>query len=271
MAETNPNRPSDGPATKFIADHLVTSLFTREADYFGLVLVAGWPPNQMMDQAYQQFLDEVRSCFHKSDLESAVGPPNVYLYPTQCLHVTIATLHHVHKKRPDLGKDYYYELTEKYVDLVKAASQCDAWPKCTNQVDRDGSVQSPPQMKLQLELVQLGQKAGILLWNDKSGYINAMRDCLQKEATQRGIQIDSIPNIIHSTFLRFAHEPIHSGSGEAIQQKFQSIVIPKANAMFSVTSQPDSYVWDDSLCKLVCETMPYMHIPNDEEHVYLKL
>lgn len=239
----------------------MASLFAKEDEYFGLVLVAGWPPNQLMDQPYQQFLDEVRNCFHESDLESANGPPNVYLYPTDSLHITIATLHHVHKKQLDLGQDYYDELTKRYVDLVKAASQYAEWPKCLNRIEP----------KMQLELVQLGQKAGILLWNDKSGHINAMRDCLRKEAVERGIEIHSIPNIVHSTFLRFANEPMHSGSGEEIQQKFQPIVVQKGNDVFSVTTQSDSCPWDDSLCKLVCETMPYMHIPNDEEHVYLKL
>jgi hypothetical protein len=157
----------------------------------------------------------------------------VYLYPTDSLHITIATLYHVHKKH---RARYYDELTKRYVDLVKAASR----PKCLNRIEGGSSVQSPPQLKMQLELVQLGQKAGILLWNDKSGQINAMRDCLRKVAVERGIEIHSIPNIVHSTFLRFANEPMHSGSGEEVQQKFQSIVVPKANAMFSVTTQSES-------------------------------
>jgi len=182
------NRPRDGPATNFTADPLVESLFSKEDDYFGLVLVAGWPPNQLMDSTYQTYLDKVRSCFHRADLEdNGTAPPNVYFYPTQSLHVTIATLYHVKKKEPGVDEEYYIDLQEKYIRLVKAASQRNDWPK-------------PNPLNLKLESVQLGQKAGIFLWEDSSGQINAMRTCLKEEAEANGIKIDSIPNIKYCPF-----------------------------------------------------------------------
>ena len=249
------NRPRDGPATNFTADPLVESLFTKEDDYFGLVLVAGWPPNQLMDSTYQTYLDQVRNCFDKADFEDDNGtaPPNVYLYPTQCLHVTIATLYHVKKREPDFDEDYYIDLQEKYINLVKAAAQRNGWPT------------SNP-LNLKLESVQLGQKAGIFLWEDTSGQINAMRTCLKEEAELNGIKIHSIPDIVHSTFLRFARDP--TGSGKEIQQKFQTYVASHAAQNFrSVLAHSNDTAWDCSLCKLVNETTPYMHIPNDKDHV----
>jgi hypothetical protein len=256
------NQPNDGPATQFKADPLVSSLFVnKEDEYFGLVLNTGWPPNDEIDAPYQSFLDQVRKCFDKADVESTENePPNVYLYPTQCLHVTVATFYPIRKKQPELGDEYYLELKNKAVELVEAASQRDDWPKVT--------VQS--KHYLQLESVQLGQKAGILLWNDASGVIDKMRMCLEEEAAKRGVSIHNIPNIIHSTFLRFAKEPTYSGGGDEIQRKFQSIVIPSVSHIFG----PDVRLMSlggGSMCKLACETTPYMHIPNDERHVFLDI
>ena len=262
------NRPNDGPATTFVGDPMVAPLFTKDDDYFGLVLVAGWPVNQVMNSAYELFQEAVGKCFDKADLESnGVKPPNVYLYPVECLHVTIATLHHVQRKQKGLGEDYYTNLTKKYVDLVKAASQHQKWPRYAI---RNDISYSP--LNLELESVQLGRNAGILLWKDISGCINDMRMCIQEEAINRNIAIYKIPNIIHSTFLRFGDVPISSGSGEEIQQKFQTSVVPIVHEIFGqVFSRTDVSVWNDSLCKLVCETTPYMHIPDDEDHVLLKI
>ena len=259
----NGNCPIDGPANKFIADPLVTSLFTKEDDYFGLVLVTGWPPHvETMGPAMTSFLKLVRTCFGKEDLTGT--SPNVYLYPTECLHVTIATLHHVQRKDRNKGAEYYNGMKQKYADLVKAASQKDDWPKS------DGD--SFSSMKLQLESVQLGQKAGIFLWNDTTGCINAMRTCIKEEAKLKGIEIHCIPNIIHSTFLRFTKEPVSSGNGDEIQKKFHTTVVPQTKQIFnSMLSHPSAPIWDQSLCKLVVETTPYMHIPNDEEHVILRI
>ena len=262
------NDPDDGPAITFIRDPMVATLFTKEDDYFGLVLVAGWPVNQAMNLAYNSFLRTVRKCFHKSDLgNNGEKPPNVYLYPADCLHVTIATLYRVQRKQPNFDKDYYTGLTNKYVDLVKAASQRKKWPKYVIRNDRSSSP-----LNFQLESVQLGQNAGILLWKENSGCVNDMRMCIQEEAFHRGIEVHKVPNIIHSTFLRFGDVPTNSGSGDEIQQKFQKSVVPNVHQIFSPICAPtDISAWDGSLCKLVCETTPYMHIPDDEDHVVMKI
>ncbi|KAL3781754.1 hypothetical protein HJC23_004853 [Cyclotella cryptica] len=253
------------PSTQFSADPLVSSLFSKEDDYFGLVLVTGWPPNfESMNQPYQAFLKQVRKCFAHSDLESrGIKPPSVYLYPLSSLHITIATLCPVQKKRVERGEEYYNDLQNKYVELTKAASLRDEWPKPTRKEPLD----------LQVESVQLCQKAGILLWKDVSGSIHAMRKCLKEEALHRGLEIYSIPNIIHSTFLRFAQEPSeNSGRGEDIQQKFQTIVAPNVGEIFgSNLQQPVISLSCRPFCKLVCETTPYMHIPDDEQHVFLQV
>jgi hypothetical protein len=236
--------PRDGPATSFEADPLVASLFTKEDDYFCLVMVAGWPPNpQVMDPPYQEFLQTVRSCFGDSDLSGE--RPNVYLYPSQSLHVTIATLYPLKKREPGID---YGQLIADYSDLVRAASQQPDWP-------------SAP-LQLQVESAQLGAKAGILLWKELTGGIHQMRLCLEQESQARQLSIHAIPGIIHSSFCRFLKVP--DTKGDEIQEQFQSSAVPRVAKIFERTIPAHSV-------KLVSETTPYMHIPNDDEHVLVCL
>jgi hypothetical protein len=48
-----------------------------------------------------------------------------------------------------------------------------------------------------------------------------------------------------------------------IQQRFQSLVVPKIKEIFSNT-----IIVSASTVKLACGTTPYMHIPNDDSHVF---
>eukprot|EP00980_Cylindrotheca_fusiformis_P002549 scaffold603_cov118-Cylindrotheca_fusiformis.AAC.1 len=239
------NKP-DGPSTSFQADPVVASLFDKTDDYFGLVLVANWPPDlTVVDPPYQRFLQNVRKCFHKDDL--AGDRPSVYLYPTQCLHITIATLHHVQKKQDGID---YSKIENDWTDLVQNASKLSSWP------------QGP--LNFRLASTQLGTKAGILLWTDITGGVQEMRNCLDQEASTRSMKIHSIPGIVHSTFLRF-HKVPKQIPGEEIQNRFQELVVRSVENIFE-----DTLLTSQS-AKLVCETTPYMHIPQDDSHILLAI
>jgi hypothetical protein len=262
MSESS-TRPQDGPATSFQADPMVQALFSKEDDYFGLVLVAGWPPNlEVLDPPYQEFLKVVRQCFSKeedgaadddssSDEAADDGTSAYYLYPTRYLHVTVATLYPTQKR--SAGVDYD-QLKAQYTELVQAAAKRPKWPTTP--------------LQFQIHSTQLGSKAGILLWTERTGGLQRMRDCLrqQEAASSSVVQIHSIPGIVHSTFLRFAQVP-STPSGSVIQQRFQSLVVPKIKGIFSNTDTTATTIVASTTVKLVCATTPYMHIPNDDQHV----
>ena len=247
-----PARPVDGPATFFKADPALSSLFNNEDDFFGLVLVAGWPPNlDVINPPYKSLLKSIRPCFldepgvtvsgSDGGVDDGSDPPNVYLYPSKHLHVTIATLY-PNQKRIE-GVDYD-NLCKSYSSLVKAASQRPEWPK------------SP--LILEIESTQLGSTAGILFWKEVTGGIVRMRQCLEEEAKQQHIKIHHMPNIVHSTFLRFYKFDIPEG--EEIQKRFKANVLPRVKEIFADSIHA-------STTKLVCQTAPYMHIQDDDDHV----
>jgi hypothetical protein len=124
-------RDGDGPATAFEADPKVNDIFVcQDGDHFGLVLIAGWPPDPAIHTPYQTFLDLVRECFDKEDLsnepsgESSSSPlPRVYLYPSVHIHVTVATFAPSEKRGSD--KDIsmnHSEFQNLYLSLVQEAS-----------------------------------------------------------------------------------------------------------------------------------------------------
>jgi hypothetical protein len=262
-------QPRDGPATVFEADPKVRDIFnTKDGDYFGLVLVAGWPPNPaVMDPPYQEFLDSVRECFEESDLRASTTPspgqddscgdavavaaispsmpPAVYLYPSCHLHITLATF--APPERKDSTKDAigdHDRFVADYVNLVQEASRRPEWPI--------------EPIQLVVDSTQLGSKAGILLWRDISGTVVRIRECLRNTALERQMEIHAVPGIIHSTFLRFSQIP--NTPGDTVQERYKSKVVPRVTTIF------DTPVVANTI-KLVCESTPYMHIPDDDEHV----
>mmetsp|Transcript_18129 Transcript_18129/g.25547 ORF Transcript_18129/g.25547 Transcript_18129/m.25547 type:complete len:107 (+) Transcript_18129:148-468(+) len=96
-----------------------------------------------------------------------------------------------------------------------------------------------------------------------------MRRCIAEETLKHqkelqsvgiGIQTLSIPGIVHSTFLRFRKVP--TTRGEIVQSKFETHVLPQLKQTFF--SKPITL----TDVKLVCERIPYMHIPVDDHHVF---
>ena len=198
-----------------------------------------------MDGPYQEFLKLVRTCFDESDC--AGDSPKVYLYEHQYLHVTIATLLPLQTKGSDIRDK---QLEEQYIQLLEAAMSRPTWPS------------SDKPLTLSYKSTQLGANAGILLWEDSTGGITAMRKCLRDEAESRGLDIHGIPGIFHTTFIRFPEVP--DTDGKIIQFRYQTRVVPTASTIFQKPLKVSSV-------KLVCEKMPYMHIPDNEDHVLLKI
>lgn len=246
--------PGDNPAVEFEADPLVAPLVIADADAddatFGLVVNAGWPAHPDLQEQYLfEFRSAVSDCFDAVDVQGF--EPAVYLYPASALHVTVATFH-AFTQPPSLvvSEDV---LAGQWKSVFEAATQMPEWPK------------SP--LQLCIDRAQIGKRAGILLWKDTSGGMDAMRQCIRTASKQlepqlqaAGVSIDtiSIPGIVHSTFLRFYQVP--TTPGPVIQERFQQQVVPQMEQMFPVP-------YPVTVAKLVCERRPYMHIPDDEHHV----
>jgi len=232
-------RPVDGPATSFVPDPFVPDMVTLSTDYHGIVVVTMWPPSATLIDAYtNQLLPEVRKCFDDHDLVGTEAP--VYLYPPESLHVTVASFTPIVKRTESI--DHYKELNEMWRHVLQRASQQPDWPT------------QPLQLKY--ADAQIGAKAGIVLWKETTGGIAQMRACIQQQATLDGLQIRSVPNIVHSTFLRFQSVP--STPGTNVQERFATI---KAK-LPQIFASPLPAVY----AKTVCEWSPYMHIPDDENH-----
>ena len=289
-------KPRDGPATVFEVDPMVSDIFTcRDGDYFGLVLVTNWPacPLIDMDGPYQDFLGAVKSCFQKEDIVVAASSeatsiasesspsqisatlplPAVYLYPTIYLHITLATFvpptkiigmnnssNNKTNDNAETGSFSSNNLREakraEVLNLVQSASKLPGWP-------------TEP-LQLVVDSAQIGKRAGILLWKDLSGGVEAIRNCL-KEA-QASTESSSttpapfIPDIIHSTFLRFASTP--QTPGKNVQEAFRYKIRGRLGKdFFHAPSKSGPLVLRANTVRLVCESTPYMHIPNDDEHV----
>lgn len=282
-------KPRDGPATVFEVDPMVSDIFTcPDGDYFGLVLVTNWPisPLADIDGTYKEFLEAIKSCFRPEDCTvtpsgetvtegnsstSQVSLPAVYLYPTIYLHITLATFIRPTKICSDdrtsdekgnnaetgsfSSKEIREAKTTEVLEILQMASELPGWPT--------GPLQ------LVVDKAQIGTRAGILLWKDLSGGVEAIRDCLRKASTDVGVATTPIiPGIIHSTFLRFSATP--QTPGAEVQEAFQSKIQGKIGKEFfckTKADEPSALILRANTARLVCESTPYMHIPNDDEHV----
>jgi uncharacterized protein len=259
-ASSGRNRPRDGPAVKFEPDPLVRRLVTDEEQrpLFSLCLVAGWPSmfgniDDKLREAYNRFRDAVRQCWDSSDLQGdRKNPAAVYFYPASSLHVTVATLFRGGETVPE---ERQCELKRLWSELLERAAKDRLWPT--------------KHFALRIDSAQIGARAGILLWNDESGGISAMRQCLRRAVSTMKAAAESseivqfldlldVPPIVHSTFLRFYESP--QTDGATLQDRFAVRVLSQIRDYFPVR-------YKIALVALVCERSPYMHIPYDKLHV----
>lgn len=255
--------PRDGPATVFQLEpylkHIIETDKTHDPT-FSLVLVAGWPSSEPLRKHYRYFRTQLEACFADADLQGVDSP--VYVYDASILHVTVASFHSIYQSVPS---SELQTVCSKYAQqVVEDATKLATWPRS--------------KMQLTIDRGQLGAKAGILLWKEATGGMEAVRDCIREAAASVVASLDedasltdeargavvtmlrdiAVPGIIHSSFLRFWKQP--KTPGEDVQEKLQATVFPRLEEIF-----PDAYSVTD--LRLVIEKTPCMHIPNDSDHV----
>lgn len=267
---SNNGIPRDGPATTFQSDEAIRALMEANEDGFGvddetygLVLVAGWPAPAAWQQLYgEEIRPRLSACF-PNDTSS------VYIYPPEALHVTLATFWSFHRQE-ELSSTHRKALEHHVHRVVERAWQnyLDDYPRENNFV-------------LDIQSAQMGAKAGILLWKESTGRLDAFRAILRQtcqeeceQLVQRGINSDNdsiteflqevfsnliLPNIVHSTVVRFAATPRTDGA--MVQDLFRRTLLDELAANLIPQSIPLESI------TLVCEKKPYMHVPQDEDHV----
>ena len=241
------NKPVDEPSTTFESDPWIPLLF-QPGNQFGIILVANWPPKESIMKPYDDiFLPKVKTCFKQEDFElDSKQIPAVYLYPSQHLHLTIATFTPFHESVPNNTEEY----AEVCTKIMEKACAREDWPKGSFHIDIDRA--------------QIGIKAGILMWNNEDGTVATMRKIIHEEydavyETNPGAlnhRTLTSPGIIHSTFLRFGRDPITKG--DVVQERFQEVSKDVKDIFGTI---------EVDCVRLVVERVPYMHIPFDESHV----
>ena len=183
----------------------------------------------------------------------------------------------------DSSNNEFY--TKLCIQVVESAKRRQDWPA--------------QKIYVEIDKAQIGKKAGILLWkgctkkdqdsfylirsiikeeydkkiiemrnDDQDTKCDISNTCTKNEKQQQQQQHKmmmiqqreiQIPNIIHSTFLRFGGNPC--ADGKVIQKRFQTLVQDKIKTILG-----GGVLCIDTI-RLVVEKRAYMHIPCDEEHV----
>ena len=239
-------------------------------DDFSCVLITMWPQpldaqvenhqaaQRTLREAYGRFVSEVAKCFEPDDLvaESHAQLPRVYIYSPECLHITVATLHRFDVPTTPKERGLMQKI---YTDLFQRAAKRPNWPP------KGGK------MRFAVDSTRIGEKAGILLWKETTGNLQKIRDCVAEEHAAsyddivQAVGAESansfqIPNIVHSTFMRFAGVP--KTDWDEMQTKFADVQRKVTGELFG------DLVVETDVVRLACERRPYMHIPCDEEHVF---
>eukprot|EP00435_Cladocopium_sp_Y103_P064119 s445_g25.t1 len=212
----------------------------------GLVLNCSWPMPREVQDAYDNFRERLKDAM----------PKEAYIYPSSTLHCTICTF-----RAFTAGPLEDEGAIGRWCSVLEKAKASEHWPK--------GS------FRLKMGRPTLEGSAGIFRFEDLDGSIAAMRQALREAIVAQGGQaaegIDwskaktlpgtpegeakpHLPDIVHSTVLRWTAEP---SSREEAMEIFRKI---------SETWEPMEVVV--TVAKAVLEDIPYMHIPDDKAHVW---
>ena len=254
---------------------------------FGLPFIAGWrtfhPQHKDNNYWYNRLVEEIKCLVTSTghiitqveqcrlygprggesvDDTISIVPPIVHMYPMDDLHVTIATFRNTLKNTPPEDDAHAAAIKSFCVKIIENASKQKNWP-------------TDCELIFQPKEVKLGQKNAYILWEDKSGNIDIIRQCLHEEMDKTlqckdDLKIDIekdlawfVPNIVHTTILRLWKDgDSNSAENRLLYKKFQNLfqggtllkLIPKE---VIINCNP----------ALVCETMPCMHVEVDKEHV----
>ena len=216
----------------FESDCLVEQLSRQQAEEtYGLIVCALFhrPKPVSFASFYQRFTEQLRHSFDDDEKQS------VYIYPIAHLHITIATLisfKHLRPESPDECTRYWRACFEK----LKQTSQNKS-------------------IVLTLASIELSVAAGYFQFNDATNGFGRLRQSIRERCVPAEGQAPlNIPNIVHTSFLRFIKKPKEP---RQLEEKFHRI----ARECFEPIRLDV-----DELC-LALESRPYMHIDCDESHV----
>ncbi|CAF0734609.1 unnamed protein product [Adineta steineri] len=219
----------------FEIDPLIEQINREEKkETFGLIICALFhhpKPVQLAD-FYQRLIKELQTNFNDDEKQS------IYLYPIAHLHITITTLYnfkHAWPQSPEKCLQYWKECFTK----LKTASK--------NQP-----------IILTLDSIQLSKAAGYFQFKNANNGIENLRQSIQTVCKPADGQPPlHIPNIIHTSFLRFIKKP---NDPVKFEEKFHRI----CKEIFERINEIRFEI--DEIC-LAYESQPYMHIECDEFHV----
>ena len=215
-----------------------------DADTCGLLLICSWPMPETVQAAYTAFAEKLRAAL----------PPSAYVYPASTLHCTISTL------RP---------FTAGPVDEVSRKALVLAWTPLLREAAASADWPTGP-FRLRMLTPTLGGAAGIIRYEDTDGAVGKMRAALRAVIARAGgvaaegsadrsaarpptsIRLGlglgepapHLPDIIHSTVLRWTAEPEHEPALAAFAEVAEAW-------------EPIDVVVDAP--KLVIENVPFMH------------
>ncbi|KAG7360850.1 hypothetical protein IV203_035949 [Nitzschia inconspicua] len=278
---------------RFHADPLLPALLNDEQeDYFALGLIVIWPVRSSHDgighcwhQHYASFVDEVkRECFSFSGGDG--NGDGVYFLPLHSLHITVATLFsatHISELPPSTtvntdsvsndkvrqSLEWQATLVEEWKQVVIHASTMDDWPHQQS-------------IKLRLESARIAPRAGILLWkvvhdHDETNGMERIRSCLRHSVQLLHPHLQQymrIPDIIHTTFLRYHHcLPANGYRPSRLHQILRDNIVPThplfGNGHIHQTSTSQYTVTIDIVKLVNCKI--YLQGTDDDHPVYLTM
>lgn len=214
-------------------------------EFCGAVLICSWPmPTHVID-AYDQFAAKLRQAL----------PAGAYVYPASTLHCTVLTIRAF--PAGPLDANSRQRLADAWTAVLEAARRSPGWP-------------SEPSFRLRMGAPTLEGAAGIFRYEDCDGAVAKMRACLRDAIRDfggaavigggdkslgkpiaafslPGDPAPHIPDIVHSTAVRWAAEP---ADRTAALEAFKEAAAAWAPLEVNVRG-----------CKAVFESTPFMHMP----------
>eukprot|EP00455_Lapot_gusevi_P044067 TRINITY_DN5454_c0_g1_i4.p1 TRINITY_DN5454_c0_g1~~TRINITY_DN5454_c0_g1_i4.p1 ORF type:complete len:238 (-),score=32.06 TRINITY_DN5454_c0_g1_i4:50-763(-) len=226
---------------------------------FGLIVAALWPYPEEFKSLYEELC---------SDLASINTDQSFYLYPFQHLHCTVSTLCSF-KTGPLAGVGADHSLRAHYISNWRhLIGRVMATLSFNISSDHSSSPSSPAPIhpfSVSIDGLRLEKSAAFLSINDPSGCIARFRDALRQASQSDPDFIASgvdtspssfhIPNIIHTTILRFTKQPSPEVAAQ-LREKFESW----SRRWAAVCVNVDRFV-------LTTELSPYMHITFEQGYV----
>jgi hypothetical protein len=206
----------------------------KKKETFGLIICALFHQSKPISFAnfYHELIQELQNNFTDDEKQS------IYIYPIAHLHITISTLFNF--------KDPWPESPEKCLQY---------WKECFIKLKQTSKNQS---IVLTCDTIRLSKAAGYFQFKDKNNGIENLRQsirdiCIPEEGQPSLI----IPNIIHTTFVRFIKKP---NDPIKFEEKFHRICKEMLKKINEIRLEVDE------VC-LAFEAHPYMHIECDEFHI----